>query len=103
VLLKSAFGVALRPEHFPDRRALSGDRGDKLLDVALHLLDLERERHDIPAVLPLGVSIGKYLIRFEVLSALMTICALRRRRGMFQVSIRASSASPIADCISVIR
>ena len=33
----------------------------------------------------------------------MRMRALRRRRGMFQVSIRSSSARPMADCISVMR
>jgi hypothetical protein len=50
-----------------------------------------------------GVSTGKYFTSGSSRSASITIFAFRRRLGMFQVSMRSSSASPMADCISVIR
>ncbi len=54
VLLKCLLRVALRPKHFPNRGALGGGRSHKLSDVAAHLCEVERERADIPSVLPFG-------------------------------------------------
>jgi hypothetical protein len=49
------------------------------------------------------VSMGRYFTCGNGPSASIRMWAFRRRLGMFHVSIRSSSASPMADCSSVMR
>src|ERR1035437_1095294 len=51
--LECPLSVALRPEHLPHGHAFGRRGRHELLNVTAHVFDVERERTDIPAVLPL--------------------------------------------------